>query len=220
MRRLTLVMMLAGGCVSVAVGCPNSDRPKPQTETGLFGPSAEEMVAMAFDADDSDRRREGIVLLSARDWGLREPYLKGYGALLATDTDPRVRSAAVRALGQAKDDGYLPDVIKALDDSDTQVRRDAAAALDRLTGADAIEPLRRRATEDTSPEVRAACAVSLRHYPRLEVVQTLIKLLDDRSLGVRYRARRSLTRIVGRDYGYDPAEWSGVVESMETDKER
>ena len=62
----------------------------------MWGPSPKELVAWAFDPNDPDRRREGIIGLSSKDWGLKEPYLKGYAALLKTDKDPLVRAAAVR----------------------------------------------------------------------------------------------------------------------------
>ena len=53
----------------------------------LRSSSADEMVDMAFDPDDADRRREGITLLSKRDWGLQEPYLKHYAMVLDGDDD-------------------------------------------------------------------------------------------------------------------------------------
>ncbi|MFW6066561.1 MAG: HEAT repeat domain-containing protein, partial [Planctomycetota bacterium] len=211
-RLLLMPVLFTGVCIAAAAlgGCANTDRSASNLKNRMFGPSASELVAMAFDADDSDRRREGVTLLSARDWGLEEPYLKGYATLLASDTDPRVRSAAVRALGKADDKTYLPDVVKALDDPDQQVRRDAAASLCTLTGEEAVAPLCRHAEEDSSADVRAACAAALRHYPRPEVARTLINALDDSAFSVRYRAKRSLVEMTGRDLGYDADAWRQV----------
>lgn len=214
-RTALLILSTAFVTAILAGGCANVDRSASRTKSRMFGPSATELVAMAFDADDSDRRREGVTLLSDRSWGLEEPYIEGYATLLRTDTDPRVRSAAVRALGKAEDPAYLEDVINALDDPDEQVRRDAAAALDTLTGEEAVEPLRRRAENDESDDVRAACAKALRYYRRPEVVRTLIARLDDDAFCVRYCARRSLTELTGRDLGYDRDAWNEVgVDSL------
>jgi hypothetical protein len=201
---------LAGWLLLSAAGCGDADRTAGKMKQKLFGPPAPELVAMAFDPDDSDRRREGVVLLSARDWGRQEPYLKGYATLLATDTDPRVRSAAVRALGAAGDETYLRAIAQALDDLDPQVRRDAAAALDEMPGDEAMAPLARHARDDESADVRAACAKALRHYPRAEVVQTLIERLNDDAFCVRYRARESLKELTGRDLGYEADAWADV----------
>ncbi|MGC9454717.1 MAG: HEAT repeat domain-containing protein [Phycisphaerae bacterium] len=210
MNRFVLMLAFSVGVFVAGVtcgGCANTDRSASNLKDRMFGPSASELVAMAFDAEDSDRRREGVTLLSSRDWGLEEPYLKGYAALLASDTDPRVRSAAVRALGKAEDETYLGDVTEALDDPEPQVRRDAAAALDTLTGEEAVAPLCRRAESDASSDVRAACAKALRHYRRPEVVAALIGRLDDPAFAVRYNARQSLVEITGRDLGYDSDAW-------------
>jgi hypothetical protein len=98
----------------------------------LSGPAPSQLVAWAFDPNDPDRRRQGVVGLSSKDWGLKEPYLKGYAALLKTDKDPLVRAAAVRALGRAQDPNYAPDITRALMDTDVTVRQDAATALDKV----------------------------------------------------------------------------------------
>ena len=186
----------------LAIGC------KRQSLGKMAPTSASQMVAMAFDPDDPDRRREGVRLLTKRDWGRQEPYLKGYATLLNTDTDPSVRSAAVRALGRAGYKKYMPDVINALDDEAVSVRWDAAVALDDLVGEAAIEPLAEHALDDESADVRAACAVALRHYHKLRAIRALRQCLADEDFGVRYQARRSLVVLMGRDLGPEPQDWS------------
>jgi len=177
----------------------------------LSGRSPSQSVAMAFDPNDADRRREGIVALSKKDWGLKEPYLKGYAAILRTDEDPLVRAAAVRALGKAADPNYVGDVSRALFDRVTFVRQDAAGALDKLIGETAIEPLRDRAAGDADQDVRAYCARALRHYRRDDVVQTLAKCLVDKAFSVRHEAHASLVALAGRDLGYDPQAWGNLA---------
>jgi len=149
-------------------------------------------------------------MLSRKEWGLREPYLKGYALILRSDPEPQVRSAAVRALGEAGDTDYLPNVVAALSDESAGVRWDAAAAMDQLVDVAAIDPLCERATEDTSVDVRVACAKALRHYPTERVFDTLVVLLSDPAFAVRHQARASLVEMTGRDFGLDPRAWSKV----------
>jgi hypothetical protein len=173
----------------------------------MVGPSAKERVAMAFDPNDADKRREGILGLSKHDWGLKEPYLKGYDALLKTDKEPLVRAAAVQALGKAKDPTYLPSVAQALYDRAEPVRVDAAIALDSLIGEPAVEHLRNRAVQDDSQDVRSAAARALRHYRREDVVRTLVDCLTDKAFAVRHEAHASLVEVVAQDLGYQAKDW-------------
>ncbi len=189
-------------------------------------PSAKEQVDMAFDPDDADRRRKGIILLSDNDWGLQEPYLEGYATVLRTDNNKFVRCAAVRALGRAGPAAkkYLEDVVNALADEAECVRADAAEALSRVRGEEAIGPLCLHATNDNSTDVRIACARTLRHYRHEQAVKTLISCLRDPAFGVRYKAHESLVEMAGWDVGWDPEDWStatsgGLPEDKpETDK--
>ncbi len=194
---------------AVLSGC--SGKNTPPFLKDLLGPTAKEAVQMAFDPDDADRRREGVTLLSRKSYGLREPYLKGYATLARTDSDARVRSAAVRALGKAGDPKYLPDILNALEDESDEVRWDAAVALGTVTGPQAVAPLRRHATNDTFKDVRIACARALRRYPRQDVLISLRDCLADSDFSVRYEAHQSLVILTGTDRGYDPADWRGIT---------
>jgi len=177
----------------------------------MTGPSAKELVAWAFDPNDPDKRREGVIGLSSRDWGLEEPYLKGYAALLKTDEDPLVRAAAARALGRAGEAKYAPAVTRGLLDRDAAVRQDAATALDRVYDANSAMYLRDRAVSDTDQDVRAKCCRALRHHRDAAAVRALADCLDDKEFAVRYQAHRSLVEIVGRDLGYEPYDWADAA---------
>jgi hypothetical protein len=211
----TVAMAACVVLAALAGGCKGGSSDSPFTLQGMWGrlrgPTPSEQVAMTFDVEDPDRRREGILGLSSHDWGLREPYLKGYATILRTDTSPLVRSAAVRALGKARDPNYLPDVVAALSDAREAVRHDAAVALDSLPGPAAVEPLRTRARQDASQDVRAACAKALRHYPERDVLNTLVQCLGDEAFGVRWQAHESLVALSGQDRGYDAADWVDVA---------
>ena len=209
-----LLAAVLGGCgpKSDDVGSgSNSDWTLNALLKKLSGRSPGQNVAMAFDPNVADRRREGIVALSKKDWGLKEPYLKGYAAILRTDEDPLVRVAAVRALGRAGDPNYVGDVSRSLFDRVTFVRQDGAAALDSLIGDVAVEPLRNRAAGDADQDVRSNCARALRHYRRDDVVQTLAKCLSDKAFSVRHEAHASLVALAGRDLGHDPQVWGNLA---------
>ena len=132
----------------------------------LTGPP--EQLAWVKDVDP-DKRREAIVVLSSKRRYLREPYTKFYALSLTNDRDALVRGAAARALGLAGDPAYLPQLVAGLEDPVPVVRGDAAWAMDRVPGDSAIAPLTQHATQDASPDVRAACCRALRHYPLPQV---------------------------------------------------
>lgn len=193
---MLLAAIIVGGC---SKGTSLSERMRRKTPA--------ELVAMAFDPDDADRRRQGVTELSSKSWGLQEPYLNGYATMLHADDDALVRSAAARALGKAGEVKYLSDVVAALEDSSPAVRWDAAVALDSLIGHEAITPLCKHAVDDEALDVRASCARALRHYSDLPVVAALKQCLRDRDFSVRYQAKASLTTIMGVELGYEPDAW-------------
>lgn len=207
MIRTTLILAavaLLGGCSGLMRTCRRVFDTR----------SPRERIAMAFDVDDPDRRREGIVALTeVRGWDA-EPYLEAY-ATLAGDPDPLVRGAAIGALARAGASDYLDVVIAALDDRHRRVRLDAAEALDRLHGDAAVGPLRRGATEAEDPDLRARCARALRHYRTRPVLDTLLAALGDEAFAVRYAARRSLRMLTGEDGAYSAAAWRRVLAAEE-----
>jgi len=231
----TLTMLAAGAMTLLVATAGCNDPEKGISLAGaLRGTTPEDRVAMMFDVDDPDKRREGVAELSDEDWGLQEPYLKGYASLLKIDDNSAVRSAAARALGKAGQyhrealfkrkagpaaqqaydrfvQDYVPALAAALSDETASVRWDAAVALDRSLRrgpcASAGEPLRKHAVDDTSVDVRIACATALRHCDDSKSIATLIECLDDPAFGVRYHAHASLVALTGRDLGYGPRLW-------------
>lgn len=208
MRKINTMALLVLAAVGPAIaGCGAAM----DAVRGMFGPSPTELVAMAFDPSDPDRRREGISMLADHSWGLDETYCKRYVQLL-NDEDDGVRSAAVLALGKTGDPKYLPPIIAMLEDRIAMVRWDAAVALDNVHGPAAIGPLQSHATADSNADVRAACAKALGYYrDNKEVLQTLIACLDDYQFGVRYSAHASLVALTGRDLGYDVSRWTDMM---------
>lgn len=172
-----------------------------------MGPPATQQVSKAFDVEDPDRRREGIVALSSNKWGLVEPHLKGYAAILRTDDHHVVRSAAVRALGKAGDEKYLDDIIRTMSDPSDAVRVDAAIALGNFQAESAESTLQKHAAGDASPQVRSACVKVLKKYRTKSTFAVLIGCLDDASMAVRYNAHQSLVDLAGVDMGMDGQAW-------------
>ena len=177
----------------------------------LMGPKPKQMVAMALDSPDPDVRREGINLLADRDWGRKEPYLKGFRSLLHTDKDPSVRAAAARALGRAGDPKYAIDLARALVDPSDNVRWNAASALDNVISDEAIQALKTRSTQDSSKDVRLCCTKALRHYPRTDVVKIYQLCLIDDSFAVRHCAHECLVEMTGQDLGTEPEDWADAA---------
>lgn len=162
---------------------------------------------MAGDANDADRRREGILLVSNHAWGREGKYAAYYALLAINDPSPLVRAACVRALGKVNDPTYVPQLARAMDDASSVVRLDAAVVLADLTGPAAMEPLRKHAMKDESVDVRMACLKALRHYRDPQVTDVLLQCLGESDFGLRYEARQSLIALTGMDKGYEPADW-------------
>ena len=203
-----MVLVIAAACG----GCAHRSK-----NTGLdgivkkmFGPSPKVLVKQMFESDDPDLRRDAIERLSKKDWGRRGAYLKAY-AILTGDPAATVRSAAVRALGRGGDAKYAKEVIAALSDREASVRWDAAVALDSIPAPDAVKPLSVRATSDVSSDVRAAAARALRHYRQRDVLETLLRRLDEPKLAVRRRAAESLAELTGENAGTDARAWRRIL---------
>lgn len=193
--KLAFILMSVASCLLCLAG-------------GCNKPSPSKMVDMAFNPlSTPDERREGINMLATNSWGRQEQYLKGYATVLRLDTDPTVRSAAVKALAKSGNTAYVPQVAAALEDKVVDVRRDAADALNKLVGPEAADPLRRHAAEDSDIDVRALCLRALQHYPCENTRQTLLRCLGDAQFTIRYPAHQSLVALTGQDYGYNPEAW-------------
>jgi HEAT repeat protein len=183
----------------------------------LVGPRRNEIARKVFDSEDADVRRETMVEMSKRPWGLSGATLRVYALVARTPSEePTVRSVAIRALGRAgaEAEPYIDDILLALGDGVDDLRWDAAVALDSVVADAAVEGLCLRAVHDTSVDVRGACARALRHYRRTDAASALIDAMRDSDFAVRRQAHASLVEIVGRDLGPDASHWASVAKKI------
>ncbi len=223
-RYATKVLWVVASCACAVVsGCghPNlwdwakdyvGERPKALSDRAFLHTSA-------------DQRREGIVEMSHRWWGMDETPVRGYALIAgASNESPTVRCVALRALARAGDDAvpYADQIVAALSARSAHVRWDAALALDSVVTDKALvalasrtgwDPERRRG--DPSPDVRLACARALRRHRRTDVVAVLATTLDrDRDYAVRREAHASLVHLVGVDRGWNESDWQADTETL------
>jgi len=222
MRMLARTCLLSAMILSVC-GCGGKIEDAGFKVKGFFGmfssPHPKVLTRYAFDETvDPDTRRKAIITLSSYEWGLTETYLNGYDVILRAEMrkprdrrDPALMSATIGALGKGRNPKYIPILVLVLRLALVpQVRWDAAIALDNVVGDKAIAQLCKSSDPavETSVDVRAACCRALRHYRRQDVVDTLVsRLASGEEFAVRYRARETLVKLCGRDFGPDYTDW-------------
>jgi HEAT repeat protein len=162
--------------------------------------------------NNPDLRREAVYVLSDNRWGRNEPYTKYYAHMAAVDTEPTVRTAAIRALNRSRNTVSVPAYISALNDADANVRLEAAKALANIPDPRAATGLMKLlGDEHENRDVRLACADALREYRTSEVAQSLIRVLNGQDFGVAWQARQSLNLMTGQDYRYSQSAWLGYL---------
>lgn len=186
-------------------GC-NGFNPIGGVQDALRATAPEEMVEMATDRYDADRRRRGFAKLAEASFGGEAPYVALYRAG-ATDDDPTVRAICIMALGLhgGPEDG--PVLVRHLGHHNKLLRWEAARALGRIHYPDSVLPLTRVLNDDEDADVRQAAARALGQYRRTIVFDALTRALDDPDHGVAAAAQSSLKTLTGRDKGPDRREW-------------
>jgi hypothetical protein len=155
-----------------------------------------------------DERRMGVAYLSDFSWGRGEPYTDRYRQLVVLDNDRLVKASALRALNRARDQQAVDLFIKSMSDQRDIVRVEAAKALANIPSEKAIPVLIKAvANERENRDVRVWSADALRNFPKMEVAQALIRVLNDRDFSVAWQARRSLRFMTGQDYAFNDAAW-------------
>lgn len=218
-----------------AAGCSSADRPPtpmtasfdmtpvPKRESGavtavvmfpveavnfLAGNRPIRFVSMMENKDSADERRKGIVELSSRPFGQKEPYTRRYRQIAQADPDYTVRATAIRALNRSRDRSAVPIFIKALTDENPMVRLQAAKALSNIPDPSASESLARTlGNQAETRDVRIAAAEALRHYRDMGVARVLAGTLGQRDFSIAWQSRWSLSIMTGKNLGYDERKW-------------
>jgi hypothetical protein len=197
---LGTMIWACGGCRSSSTsGVPGFLEP-------LFPPSPSDTARDAFNAQDADKRRNAVNLLSNAPFGGQEPYVRTY-RLLIDDPDPTVRAACVAALGRHGSPDDVALILRYLGGDSPVVRWEAARALQRLHNPQAIDPLIKALAGDDSVDVRIAAANALGQYRVRKVFDALIGALNDRDYGVVVEAGQALQTLTGENFRDDGAQW-------------
>ena len=119
-------------------------------------------------------------------------------------------------MNRSREPGHTALFIKGLGDDSDWVRLESAKALNRLPDAEAIPALLALvARPDENKDIRIAAAEALQHYKKLDVARVLVGLLSDREFGLAWQAKNSLTRLTGKDLGYDDKAWLNYLTGAE-----
>lgn len=176
----------------------------------LAPPSPEEAAKWAIDPYDADKRYRGTLLLAGAPFAGEPVYMRMFTDN-AKDTDPGVRAAALRALGNHGTPATAPLIIERLGDAEANVRIEACRALQRIHAPESIDPLLALLNMDKEldPDVRVEAALALGQHAERKVLELLITTLDDPSLAVERSCQWSLRVLTGQDFGLDRATWAG-----------
>lgn len=177
-------------------------------------PTPQDAAKMAIDPFDADKRYRGTLMLANAPFAGEPLYVQLFTDN-AKDEDPGVRAAATRGLGTHAGPDSVPLILERMKDAETNVRVEAARALQRIHNPIAIEPLLTALDieKETEPAVRIEAASALGQYPENRVVEALIKALAEENLAVNRRAQEALRTLTGQDFGIDRAAWFGWYSS-------
>jgi HEAT repeat protein len=138
-------------------------------------PLAPDVAGDMLRSEDSEARRIAVEGIGKKVGKLAFADLEN----AATDPEAKVRRAAIRWLGQLKDDGAVELLTRHLRDPDDAVRAASGVALARI-GVGNLEELGKRAVADRALGVRLAGIELLVAARRPEALAALSALADDR----------------------------------------
>ncbi len=208
MTGLRRILVLSIGGLALT-GCADGLRPGARGVFEIFAPpSPAEAVEMATNRYDPDERYRGTQLLSTATFASEPVYVSLFRDN-ASDQDPGVRAASIRALGLHGAQSDTPLLIERLKDEDPTVRAEAARALQRIHSPEAVVPLLERLSNKTEDEaqVRVEAASALGQFAQPRVVEALIAALGDEQLAVNASVQTSLRTLTGQDFGLDQSAW-------------
>ncbi len=139
-------------------------------------------------------------------------WAEAFVGMLETEDDPRFRAVIAASLSDAPRKQALEGLRKGLQDSEAQVRGEAARAAGWSEHGPELVPDLVEALGDDDPYVRAMAARSLGTHRAATAFDALAPLLGDADADVRLRALRSMSRIDG-----DALAGMGVLDDLAQD---
>lgn len=115
--------------------------------------------------------------------------------------DPKISSVAVRALGQVGPEAR-PQVERAMQDTRSEIRREAVAVYPQTTSGPAAPVLAAVARTDPDAAVRAVAVTSLGRMRALDEMETLLAAVEEHDPLVRQRASDAIALIMGARYDF------------------
>ncbi len=179
---------------------------------GLFQlmapPPPEEASKLARDAYSANNRFRGTTQLAGAPYGANPENVQIY-LDNASDTDPGVRAAALRALGLHGSAEHAGLISQRLSDEDPAVRIEAARSLQRIHAPQAVPVLMERLNASKEPDARARYEVAraLGQYRENRVAEALMAALGDDEFIVSDAAAWSLRVLTGQDFSSDSRVW-------------
>lgn len=204
-------------CASMMLaGCKIDTKGQDSILAAFQGTSVGDAATMAVDPYSADNRYKGTLIIGSQPFAGEELYMRLFLQNI-NDADPRVRTAAMRAIANHGKPEQADLLIKGLSETDQLVRVEAARGLQRLYNVDAIDPLVIASREpdlektDVAAEpaaaVRVEAADALGQYADDRSVQALITALNDSDLSVNRAAQGSLRTLTGQDFGLNQRQW-------------
>jgi len=132
--------------------------------------------------------------------------------LLEDDPSEKVRLEVINALDKLAAKSEYETIIKALSDTDPEVRGYAVELLASWSIAEALPILTRMLREDRANTVRASCAHAVGMYEEISTVPVLIQALGDEYRDVKVYALNALKKISGQNFEYDQDAWNHWLE--------
>jgi hypothetical protein len=207
---LVIATILAG---VLAAGCsgPSLDQ---RLKSALMPEPTDAKIAR-IRSDNPDERREALHGVAADPKAREIPKLVEIFCLVAkSDTDPMVRSAAVRGLADMQGENVIPALrLVATKDGSPYVRVDALAALGHQAKPEGVDPVASALQSDTNSDVRVAAAEALRNFKDKAAAQALAAALADPKLAVAVKAWESLRFMTGQNLPPQVSVWTEYLAS-------
>jgi len=115
--------------------------------------------------------------------------------------DPKISTVAVRALGQVGPEAR-PQIERAMQDTRSEIRREAVAVYPQTTSGPAAPVLAAVARTDPDAAVRAVAVTSLGRMRALDEMETLLAAVEEPDPLVRRRASDAIALIMGARYDF------------------